>query len=505
MSLLVGTILRLRTSIPNRTKPTPDARRSSMITAIVSGRRVSPRLCGRRFSGADAERVEPVLMVLGFLKPSQSPIAIDFGYSSLKLLQLTPGDIPEVIAAASVEVPESIRRDQARRMEHLGDSLSTLLREGGFRGKTAICSIPSWQTFVQHMRIGKSDGSSRDEAIRTGLMNSVACNPEQVVIRHVEVGAVHAGQEVQTEIICFAIGRDVVMNLVDLLRKCRVEVGGLHAEPLAVLQAFWHLYRRENDDEITTMYIDIGSATTKVMIAHGRTLVFTRTIPIGGRQFDHAVSEHLHCDLPTAHIQRMEEARVHLASLRSGQTVRAAPNSVGALLAQTMACSGNKSLAATRSPTAAESDGLTDSERRRGMCPSEFQELADAAERQTAGSGASGASSGIGGSGSGSRNLIQDALHDVREQLCEELRMCRRYHAGVHSQRRLDRVVVIGGESRDPRICARLAQAIGVQTYQGDPLIRTRLTDESRLTGLDGIRGVPEWTVAFGLSRCPAE
>ncbi|MBL1216502.1 MAG: hypothetical protein D8M59_03305 [Planctomycetes bacterium] len=439
-------------------------------------------------------------MVLGFLKQSQSPIAIDFGYSSLKVLQVSPGDDPEVIAAANVEIPESVRRDQAQRNEHLGDTLPGLLRDGGFRGKTAICNIPSWQTFVQHMRIPKSEGAGRDEAIKAELMNSVACNPEHVVIRHVEVGAVHAGQDIQTEIICFAIGRELVMNQVDLLRKCRLEVGGLHAEPLAVLRAFWHLYRRENDDQITTMYVDIGSACTKVMIAHGRTLVFTRTMPIGGRQFDQAVSQHLHCDLPTARIQRMHEASTFHGQLHG--TSQGIPSAqVGALMAQTMSSSmnaepgrpGDAPLSAGAAPPTHEPSAQ---DRRAGRSPREFHDMSSDDTPPPAADAPESIETG---------NLIQSALHDVRESLCEELRMCRRYHAGVHTQRMLDRLVVVGGESRDSRLCATLAHAVGVQTYQGDPLIRARLTDDSRLTGLESIRGVPEWAVAYGLSRCPAE
>ena len=50
-------------------------------------------------------------MAFGFTKTKFSPIAIDFGSDSLKLLQIIPTDPPQLVAAASSTIPEHARTD----------------------------------------------------------------------------------------------------------------------------------------------------------------------------------------------------------------------------------------------------------------------------------------------------------------------------------------------------------------------------------------------------------
>ena len=89
-----------------------------------------------------------------------SPIAIDFGTSSVKLLQLSLGDRPTVVAAAELPIPDAIRQDKQKRLDFFAKKLPGLLRKAAFKGRRAICSVPSAQTFVQHMQITATDGTA---------------------------------------------------------------------------------------------------------------------------------------------------------------------------------------------------------------------------------------------------------------------------------------------------------------------------------------------------------
>ncbi|MEP0763504.1 MAG: hypothetical protein HRF48_12290, partial [Chloroflexota bacterium] len=78
-------------------------------------------------------------MALGFSKTRYSPIAIDFGADSLKLLQVIPGDPPQMVAAASAAVPPQARTDPEARYAFLGQALRDLLKSQPFKGRRAIC------------------------------------------------------------------------------------------------------------------------------------------------------------------------------------------------------------------------------------------------------------------------------------------------------------------------------------------------------------------------------
>ncbi|MEL7087798.1 MAG: hypothetical protein AAGL98_05050, partial [Planctomycetota bacterium] len=67
-------------------------------------------------------------MAFGKPKSRVSPIGIDFGADSIKLLQVVPGDPPELVALGSATVPEEARSDLTARQAFLEDALPSLLR-----------------------------------------------------------------------------------------------------------------------------------------------------------------------------------------------------------------------------------------------------------------------------------------------------------------------------------------------------------------------------------------
>lgn len=443
-------------------------------------------------------------MVLGFLKSNYAPIAIDFGYSQLKLLQLTNDEPSKISSAACAEIPESIRPDHTARQEYLAKTLPGLLSKGRFKGKLAVCSIPSWQTFVQHMRFGKSDGADKDTAIMNQLQSVIACDPDNVVVRHFDVGTIHSGQSVLNEVICFAIGREIVMNYVDLLRKCKLVVGGMHAEPIAMLYAFWHLYRRENDDLITTMYIDIGGGSTKAMITHGRDLKFTRSIPIGGRHFDKDVADKLHCDIHSAHAHRMSAISHTRPDAKVSSKTYNELNKSGALLANSVCI---QSLSNTETDTGILKSHIDDgnpdfstnsrtdqNERRSGILPAEFSKVTNESQLEFHPNNQN-----------HNQSLVYDALSDLYEQLIEEIRMCSRYHVSTYPDRPIHRLVITGGESTDSCLSHNVAKQIGMPAFIGDPVKRLQISDNATLLDFCAEDSNPQWTVAAGLCKCPIE
>ncbi len=432
-------------------------------------------------------------MALGFFKSSIAPVAIDFGYAELKLLQVQPGETATLVAAAREVIPEAVRNDPAARQNFLGDRLPRLIREGGFKGKTAICSIPAWQTFVQHMQVRPGDGADDiTSQLKTQLQAVIACDPNNVVVRHVEVGEVFHENQPMLEVICFAVARDVVMRQIDLLNRCRMEIGGFHAEPIAVVKSFEHLYRRDGDDRITTMYVDLGASCTKAMIAHGREIRFAKSIPVGGRHFDQRFAEVFNCDVAEARLRRHAAAHGSTRATPARETGRAAPAAAGARNAQAahVSSSGGSS-SATATAVATHHD------RRSGGTPGEFAPI------PSAGPASSQEVRMDAGGGDGDPAMNQAASHLI-EQLVDELRLCERYHRRLFSDRPLDRLVFVGGESMDRPLCRQIAEAMGVVTYQGNPFGRLRRSGEERFVGFDGTHAEPGWAVALGLCACPA-
>src|SRR5437868_8854165 len=96
-------------------------------------------------------------MVLSWFANKLSPIAVDIGTDTIKLLQVEPREgQPRLAAAACETIPEAMRKS-AEREAFISNALHKMLEEG-FRGKQVVTCLPSSVVAVQHIRMGKMTG-----------------------------------------------------------------------------------------------------------------------------------------------------------------------------------------------------------------------------------------------------------------------------------------------------------------------------------------------------------
>lgn len=424
-------------------------------------------------------------MGFGMFSAQASPIAIDFGSASVKLLQIgSGGERPPLLAAAEVPVPDSIRAENDRLQAFYAEWLPKILRDGKFRGKRAVIAVPSTQTFIQHMQISDSDGLSRDETMKIQLQTQMGCSPHGVVVRSMEVCPVHRNGQAQKEVICIAITKETVMSYVELLRKCKLEVVGVHTDTIAMIRAFDHVNRRQGDSEVTTLYVDLGWGSTRVAITHGPDIMFARVIPIGGKNFDQLIAAAVHCD--------MASARAHRLSLQSSLAQAHPPQASNRAHAEGMAMM-NAGTAKGSAMGASEpqvvlqtsSTATATIERRTGAAPPALNHPV--------------------APGDAPRKAVNVDLSELLDTITDELSMCLRYHQGLFPDRRIDRAILVGGESRQSWLCQHIVKTLRVSAQMGDPLARLDSSGALSTPGLTRGQPQPGWAVPCGLCTAPTD
>ena len=401
-------------------------------------------------------------MQFGIKTTNLSPIAVDFGSDQLKLLQVElDGHMPRLVAAGGRTVPYEIRQDRDQRAEFTAGAINDLVREGGFKGKRAIASIPSAMTFLQHVRIGGDDLHSVNERIADELRGQLPVDPSRLVIRYVDVGEVSMNGARRREMICMAAGRQAVLHHIDILRRARLSAVGMHGEPVAILKAYSHLFRRPGDETITTLFVDLGYRTTKVLIAHGADLVFAKQIQVGGEHFDRQFAEELGVDLEEARLRRRRQA---------DQDLPQSPVQIP-----------------QRKPSPIRHEGGP---------------LAIIDEAMQSQSGESSPSPIR--AGEPSHEMIP-AGGEMLDCLIDEIQLCVGYHQSMFANRRVDRIVFVGGEANQRAMCKRMAAALRLPAQLGDPLCRVGRTETARPpVGVDLRESQPGWSVPLGLCQLPA-
>ncbi len=391
-------------------------------------------------------------MSFRLLKPGGAAIAVDFGTTALKLLQLGEGEELSLSAAAAIPTPPELRDKPAERLAFQADAIPRLLKEAPFRGRRVVCSIPAAQTLVHHVQVQRSDSVPLPKALADEIRQATGREPSTLILRHLEVGEVIRSGSKRSEMLCFAMPREVVLAFVRALREARIEPVGVHCEHLAGVRSLDRIQRRASDAEVTNLIVDLGGGTTKVMVSHGRDTVFAKTLHIG-----------VHC----------------LASAPGSVTAGRIVESRSSGVASSVTVAAAAAAGAARSEQAGESLLALEAERRNGLPPP----------------GLSGVDVG----------RAAPSRPPVVEALIDEISICVRYYQAVFPDRPLTRLVFVGGGAADTNLCREVARGMRLPAQVADPLPALARASNVRAVGVDLSQPSPGWAVALGLCFSPKD
>jgi type IV pilus assembly protein PilM len=229
-----------------------------------------------------------------------SPIGIDIGARSIKLVQLT-GDRSRLIEAARLELPPAAEQatphDQA---ERIADGLRRGLKDRDFRGRDAVLCLSDRQLFLQSLRVPKQTGTQLDRLVAQEAAGRVPFPLDEAEVRFLEAADVRQGDHTLREVIVFAVQRSVLKQSLGVVEQARLKPVAVDVEPAALVRSYAAQFRRDDDRQARALLVHIGYSRTAALVAQAGELLFVKYIDVGGQQFDLAVGRHLKMDLHAA-------------------------------------------------------------------------------------------------------------------------------------------------------------------------------------------------------------
>ena len=234
-------------------------------------------------------------MISKLLKPRCSPIGVDIGSRSVKLVQLS-ADHQNLIDAACVqrhdgssEVPsDEISKDR------LADAM-TKARDGrSFRGRDAVICLNSQQLFLQNVRVPKAEGAALERTIQQEAAGRIPFPVAEAEIRYLEAADIRHGEALMREVILMACHRPVLEASIATVERAGLRPVAVDVEPAALLRSNGLQFRRDQDRDQRSMLVQIGHSATAVVIAQGDEVLFIKYIELGGQHLDEAVAQQLH-------------------------------------------------------------------------------------------------------------------------------------------------------------------------------------------------------------------
>jgi type IV pilus assembly protein PilM len=278
-------------------------------------------------------------MVRWLPKRRYSPIGIDIGARSLKLVQLS-GDRSRLVESARIELPAL--PDEAtpeQQWERTAEALARGLADREFRGRQAVLCLSDRHLFLQSVRVPKQASGSIDHHVEKEAAGRVPFAIDEAEIRYLEAADVRQGDQTLREVIVFAVQRSILQQTLDTAERAKLQPVAIDVEPAALVRSYSAQYRRDDDKLARALLVHIGYTRTAVVIAQADELLFVKYVDVGGQHFDQAVARHLKMDLRDAVSLRKHngDRRAELQDPEVARSVTAATRPIVERLASELA------------------------------------------------------------------------------------------------------------------------------------------------------------------------
>ncbi|MBN2023931.1 MAG: pilus assembly protein PilM [Pirellulales bacterium] len=235
--------------------------------------------------------------MVGWIKRRRpSPIGVDLGSRSIKLLQFD-AERARIREAVRWELPAGEPGDRA---DHVAAALRQAREGRNFRGRDAVLCLGSSDLFVQNIRVPQAAGDELRETVRAEAAARLPFDTRQTELRFIEADTVRQGDAFRREVILMAGQRAAIENLVDVAVEAGLVPLAIDVEPAAMLRCYARQYRRDTDQQMRAMFVNLGASNTTVVISRGSDPMFIKHVDFGGRLLDEAVARHLKMKLADA-------------------------------------------------------------------------------------------------------------------------------------------------------------------------------------------------------------
>lgn len=231
-------------------------------------------------------------MVQWIGKRRLSPIGVDIGSRSVKLLQLS-ADHSRLSEIARWDLPEAADQSPDERDAQVVEALQRAQQGRRFRGREAVFCFGAPLLFVQNIRVTQNSGGRLENVILAEAAGRLPFPSEEAEIRHIEAGDVRQGDTVRREVLVLACHRPAIARIVDIAEAAGLTPVAIEPEPLAILRCYRHQFRRDDDHQRRVMFVHVGASGSLAAIAQGSDVMLVKYIDVGGRQLDESVARNL--------------------------------------------------------------------------------------------------------------------------------------------------------------------------------------------------------------------
>ncbi len=221
---------------------------------------------------------------------------IEVGANALKAIRLVKqGGQLTVVDYAVLPFKKILTTPDLNVDEAIQVQLDAFLAKHDINKSNVVVSVPGNMAFARFAKLPPVEPKKIPDIVRFEAVQQIPFPIEQVEWDY-QVFQQEDSPDVEVGI--FAITKERVMTFLTNYRRVNISVDALTLSPLAVYNAFSY-DNADDDDPAGTIYMDIGTTSTDVIIVESGG-IWLRTLPIGGNQFTEALVKAFKLSFPKA-------------------------------------------------------------------------------------------------------------------------------------------------------------------------------------------------------------
>jgi len=256
------------------------------------------------------------------------PIGLDLGTTGAKLLQLRRvGRGLGVVEAARIEARAGAGSTPIDRMAPLLEAVARRWRGLGFRGRSCVVGVGQDLVRIRSIRQPKMPLEEAERAVQIEAPDRLGFSPDQPAeIGWIRAGEVRQSDHVRDELIVVGGETETLRLMIDGLADAGLRPIATEPSFMAAARCFERAGRRAEDDSVARVLIDLGQSASDLILLRGRSIMFFKTLSVGGADINRAVAERLGLEPNSAaelRTQRLSMSRRRREALRDERSERA--------------------------------------------------------------------------------------------------------------------------------------------------------------------------------------
>jgi Tfp pilus assembly PilM family ATPase len=226
--------------------------------------------------------------MLGMNGKKICPIGVDLGSGYLRMVQLGQnGQGLFLHSAALRQKPNEVDFHTPAWQHWAAGTLREFSRENGFKGKSVVTALPSDDLFIDSIKIPRSALDRINGIIPQKLQKRLPFPVEDALFQHIVIDSGEKNSSDAVDVLTLSTNRELVNRHLAIYEKAGLNVTGISIWPVAMVRSFMNFFcRRNNEQDIVAILINVGTNHTNIVITRGVNLLFARVVSIGYTQLE---------------------------------------------------------------------------------------------------------------------------------------------------------------------------------------------------------------------------